>query len=275
MRVRKVKLRGFLTYKDEELIDFTRLFDKKIFLISGPTGSGKTTIFDAIAFALYGEVPREIGMEDLRSDYLSEEDYFTYVDLEFSLAEKIYKIIRVPSQRAVEIKLPKNISHRVELYDITEGKILLADKIKEADDKIREIVGLDKSQFSKVMLLAQGQFQKFLISKSDEKAALLSDIFKTDALRSIQNELKIRSLSNKKKFSQVDEDLENVLTYNEILKEKISDDLILSRDFENIIKIITGTKNDQDVLIENILEDLGKLEENEKSLITDLEKLKP
>ena len=68
MRVRKVKLRGFLTYKDEELIDFTRLFDKKIFLISGPTGSGKTTIFDAIAFALYGEGPREIGMEDLRSD---------------------------------------------------------------------------------------------------------------------------------------------------------------------------------------------------------------
>lgn len=274
MRVRKVKLRGFLTYKDEELIDFTRLFDKKIFLISGPTGSGKTTIFDAIAFALYGEVPREIGMEDLRSDYLSEEDYFTYVDLEFSLAEKIYKIIRVPSQRAVEIKLPKNISHRVELYDITEGKILLADKVKEADDKIREIVGLDKSQFSKVMLLAQGQFQKFLISKSDEKAALLSDIFKTDALRAIQNELKIRSLSNKKKFSQVDKDLENVLTYNEILKEKISDDLILSRDFENIIKIITGTKNNQDVLIENILEDLGKLEENEKSLITDLEKAK-
>ena len=274
MRVRKVKLRGFLTYKDEELIDFTRLFDKKIFLISGPTGSGKTTIFDAIAFALYGEVPREIGMEDLRSDYLSEEDYFTYVDLEFSLAEKIYKIIRIPSQRAVEIKLPKNISHRVELYDITEGKILLADKIKEANDKIREIVGLDKSQFSKVMLLAQGQFQKFLISKSDEKAALLSDIFKTDALRAIQNELKMRSLSNKKKFTQVDKNLENVLTYNEILKEKISEDLILSRDFENIIKIITATKNDQDVLIENILEDLGKLEENKKSLITDLEKAK-
>lgn len=274
MRVRKVKLRGFLTYKDEELIDFTRLFDKKIFLISGPTGSGKTTIFDAIAFALYGEVPREIGMEDLRSDYLSEEDYFTYVDLEFSLAEKIYKIIRVPSQRAVEIKSPKNISHRVELYDITEGKILLADKVKDAEDKIREIVGLDKSQFSKVMLLAQGQFQKFLISKSDEKAALLSDIFKTDALRSIQNELKIRSLSNKKKFSQVDEDLENVLTYNEILKEKISEDLILSRDFENIIKIIASTKNDQDLLIENILGKLGKLDENEKSLITDLEKAK-
>ena len=274
MRVRKVKLRGFLTYKDEELIDFTRLFDKKIFLISGPTGSGKTTIFDAIAFALYGEVPREIGMEDLRSDYLSEEDYFTYVDLEFSLAEKIYKIIRVPSQRAVEIKSPKNISHRVELYDITEGKILLADKVKDADDKIRGIVGLDKSQFSKVMLLAQGQFQKFLISKSDEKAALLSDIFKTDALRSIQNELKMRSLSNKKKFSQVDKDLENVLTYNEILKEKISEDLILSRDFENIIKIIASTKNDQDLLIENILEKLGKLNENEKSLITDLEKAK-
>ena len=274
MKVRKVKLRGFLTYKDEVTIDFTRLFDKKIFLISGPTGSGKTTIFDAISFALYGEVPREIAMEDLRSDYLSEEDDFTYVDLEFGLGEKIYKIVRVPSQRAVELKNPKNIGHRVEFYDITGKKILLADKVKEVDDKVKEIVGLDKSQFSKVMLLAQGQFQKFLISKSDEKANLLSDIFKPDAQRAIQDELKTRALDNRKKLIQIDKDLENVVSYNEILAEKISSDLISKHDFGKIFEIISYLENNQDSFLKEILKSLAKLEKREKSLISDLEKAK-
>lgn len=272
MKVRKVKLRGFLTYKDEIEIDFTRLFEKKIFLISGPTGSGKTTIFDAISFALYGEVPREIAMEDLRSDYLSEEDDFTYVDLEFGLGEKIYKIVRVPSQRAVELKNPKNIGHRVEFYDITGEKILLADKIKEVDDKVKEIVGLDKSQFSKVMLLAQGQFQKFLISKSDEKAALLSDIFKTDAQRAIQDELKTRALDNRKKLSQIDKDLENVVSYNEILAEKITSDLISKHDFKSIFEVISDIEKTQDSFLKEILKSLANLEKREKSLISDLEK---
>lgn len=274
MKVRKVKLRGFLTYKGEVEIDFTRLFEKKIFLISGPTGSGKTTIFDAISFALYGEVPREIAMEDLRSDYLSEEDDFTYVDLEFGLGEKIYKIVRVPSQRAVELKNPKNIGHRVEFYDITGEKILLADKIKEVDDKIKEIVGLDKSQFSKVMLLAQGQFQKFLISKSDEKAALLSDIFKTDAQRAIQDELKTRALDNRKKLAQIDKDLENVVSYNEILAEKITSDLISKHDFKNIFEIISDIEKTQDSFLKEILKSLDNLEKREKSLISNLEKAK-
>lgn len=274
MKVRKVRLRGFLTYKGEVEIDFTRLFEKKIFLISGPTGSGKTTIFDAISFALYGEVPREIAMEDLRSDYLSEEDDFTYVDLEFALGEKIYKIIRVPSQRAVELKNPKNIPHRVEFYDITGEKILLADKIKEADDKVKEIVGLDKSQFSKVMLLAQGQFQKFLISKSDEKATLLSDIFKTDAQRAIQDELKTRASDNRKKLAQIDKDLENVVSYNEILAEKITSDLISKHDFRSIFEIISDIEKNQDSFLKEILKSLDNLEKREKSLISDLEKAK-
>lgn len=274
MKVRKVRLRGFLTYKGEVEIDFTRLFEKKIFLISGPTGSGKTTIFDAISFALYGEVPREIAMEDLRSDYLSEEDDFTYVDLEFALGEKIYKIVRVPSQRAVELKNPKNIPHRVEFYDITGEKILLADKIKEADDKVKEIVGLDKSQFSKVMLLAQGQFQKFLISKSDEKATLLSDIFKTDAQRAIQDELKTRASDNRKKLAQIDKDLENVVSYNEILAEKITSDLISKHDFKSIFEIISDIEKTQDSFLKEILKSLDNLEKREKSLISNLEKAK-
>lgn len=266
MRVRKLKLRGFMTYKGEATIDFTRLFDKKIFLISGPTGSGKTTIFDAIAFALYEEVPREIDQDRLRSDYLTEDDPYTYVSLEFSIGDMTYLIKRIPSQRAVELKRPKNINHRVELYDITLGKKLLADKVSDARDMVKKIIGLDGGQFSKVMVLAQGEFQKFLQSKSDEKADLLSDIFKTDKYRAIQEELKERASTSKKEIESVDKDLNNIISYNEDLKDLIARDDILGLDFKKIRKDLEE-KIESD---ENKLRDFENKEEGLRKSQADL-----
>src|SRR5574344_1601637 len=274
MKVRKLKMRGFLTYKEEVTIDFTRLYDKKIFLISGPTGSGKTTIFDAITFALYEKVPREISMENLRSDYLTENDPYTFVDIEFAIADRIYKVRRVPNQRAVELKNPKNIGHRVEFYDITNEKILLADKIKDASEAIKEIVGLDESQFTKVMLLAQGQFQKFLISKSDEKAKLLSDIFKTDAQKALQDTLKEKAKENRDKISEIDKNLNNVISYNEILAEKIEDDLVLRHDFPGIENITSDLIKTQKSYLNVVNNSLDNLKAEEKDLIKSLEKAK-
>lgn len=274
MKVRKLKMRGFLTYKEEVTIDFTRLYDKKIFLISGPTGSGKTTIFDAITFALYEKVPREISMENLRSDYLTENDSYTFVDIEFAIADRIYKVRRVPNQRAVELKNPKNIGHRVEFYDITNEKILLADKIKDASEAIKEIVGLDESQFTKVMLLAQGQFQKFLISKSDEKAKLLSDIFKTDAQKALQDTLKEKAKENRDKIGEIDKNLNNVISYNEILAEKIEDDLVLRHDFPGIENITSDLIKTQKSYLNVVNNSLDNLKAEEKDLIKSLEKAK-
>ena len=274
MKVRKLKMRGFLTYKDEVEIDFRKLYDKKIFLISGPTGSGKTTIFDAIAFALYEKVPRDIAMENLRSDYLTENDPYTYVDLEFAIADRIYKVIRIPSQRAVETKRAKNIGHRVEFYDITNEKILLADKIKDASDLIKDLVGLDESQFTKVMLLAQGQFQKFLISKSDEKAKLLSDIFKTDAQKALQDSLKEKAKENRDKVNEIDKNLNNVISYNEILSEKIDPDLILRHDFPAIENKTKEIINSQKLHLSVVKNSLNNLKIQEKDLIKAMEKAK-
>lgn len=174
----------------------------------------------------------------------------------------------------MEIKNPKNIGHRVELYDITDEKILLADKIKDASDLIKDIVGLDESQFTKVMLLAQGQFQKFLISKSDEKAKLLSDIFKTDAQKALQDSLKERAKENKDKISEIDKNLNNVISYNEILAEKIEPDQILRHDFpgiENITNEIIKTHNSNLDMVKNSLD---KLKLKEKDLIKTMEKAK-
>lgn len=96
MRPKILKMRGFITYKDQVEIDFSKLYDRKIFLISGDTGSGKTSIFDAISFALYGKVAREIDDDRLRCDFLSEEDPYTFVSLEFEVGDKTYLIERIP-----------------------------------------------------------------------------------------------------------------------------------------------------------------------------------
>src|SRR5699024_5888792 len=101
MKPIKLELRGFLTYKNKIVIDFTKLYNSHIFLISGDTGSGKTSIFDAILFSLYGEIARkDVKHENLRSDFLQENEKFTYVKFSFSINDSKYEIMRIPTQRA-------------------------------------------------------------------------------------------------------------------------------------------------------------------------------
>ena len=121
-------MRGFITYKEEIDIDFTTLFEKKIFLISGATGSGKTSIFDAINFALYGKVARDISADRLRCDFLSEEDPYTYVSLDFEVGDRTYRIERIPRQVAKKTKIGQNIGNAVSLYAVSYTHLTLPTK---------------------------------------------------------------------------------------------------------------------------------------------------
>jgi len=170
-------------------IDFTHLDD--IFLISGKTGSGKTTIFDALCFALYGKLPggRKNLEPKIRSDFASLDDE-CWVELEFSLGNQIYLV-----QRSPKLERPKKRGtgttiedEKAVLYKLTETgeqKSLSARK-SEADEKIAQLLGLSAEEFSKIVLLPQGEFAQFLQQNSQARREVLKKIFPVDEAAAIR-----------------------------------------------------------------------------------------
>ena len=268
MKPIKLKIRGFLTYKNEIEIDFTKLYAKKIFVISGDTGSGKTSIFDAISFALYGSVARDIPIDRLRSDFLTEEDPYTFVNLIFEVDGKIYEIERIPSQIAHKSKDYQDIKNSVALYEITNERKLISEKITETKDKINEIIGLDQNQFSKVMLLAQGDFQQFLNAKSDERTKLLGDIFRTQEYKDIQESIKQRASEAFKNMQVIDERLESTLCRFDEINKVINKDDILVHDFNKINEAIDKYKINLDKDLKELLKEESELQALEKEEIS-------
>lgn len=240
MKPVKLEMYGFMTYKNKTFIDFTKLYDSKIFIISGDTGSGKTTIFDAISFALFGEIQREgFNSNDIRSDFLGGDDPLTYVDFSFEIDGEYYRIKRIPNQIAKKTRANVNISHGVEFYKIeNEKEILISDGPQKTNKKIVEVIGLDYSQLNRVMILAQGEFSKFLKSSSDKKAELLSKIFSSFIYKDIEEKLKEASKDSKKNLENISKSLESEISKNNLLSENIDSQLIELKNFEEIFEII-------------------------------------
>ena len=174
MKPLQLTMRAFGAYAGEQIIDFTLLGDKNFFLIHGPTGSGKTTILDAISFALYGSASGDLReSKNLRSDYAPAEQK-TEVEFTFKSGEYIYQVLRSPEQ---ELKKQRGEGTRKEP---------LAAKSDEVTRKITELIGFKAEQFRQIVLLPQGEFRRFLIAESKDRKAILETIFKTELYRRIE-----------------------------------------------------------------------------------------
>ena len=188
MRFNKLTMQAFGTFNNLVEIDFTTLNNGGIFLITGPTGAGKTTIFDAICFALYGELSsiNNTPTEKIRSDY-AKSDLITYVELEFEINKKKYYIKRTPQQDDVITKRGNtgSIKHEVILkYD----DVMIAD-IKGVNDKINEIIGLTCPMFKQVVMLPQNEFRKLLNAKTSEKEYIFRNVFSTSFIKDFQEKI--------------------------------------------------------------------------------------
>ena len=197
MKPLQLTMRAFGAYADEQTIDFTLLGDKNFFLIHGPTGSGKTTILDAISFALYGSASGDLReSKSLRSDYAPAEQK-TEVEFTFKSGEHIYQVLRAPEQ---ELKKQRGEGTRkvpaaAALFKLLSdgSKDPLAAKSDEVTKKITEIIGFKAEQFRQIVLLPQGEFRRFLIAESKDRKAILETIFKTELYRRIETLLAERS----------------------------------------------------------------------------------
>ena len=174
MKPIRLELQAFGPYVTKQVIDFEKLSEKGIFLIKGPTGSGKTTIFDAMTFALYGGSSGETekaksGRNDLEEWRCSQADdkTATYVSFTFSVRGRRYVFTR-----KLEMKR-KNLSTLYEAGEIDEaGNVIPFFERPKKDDltqKAEELIGLTKDQFRQVVLLPQGQFERFLTASSQDK----------------------------------------------------------------------------------------------------------
>ncbi|MGI1805339.1 AAA family ATPase [Exiguobacterium sp. TDN 0502] len=193
MRPEQLTLRAFGPFAGEETIDFTALAGRTMFVISGNTGAGKTTIFDALTFALYGETSGgEREMSELRSHFAMPEQK-TEVELEFTLKGERYRIIRQPSQPHPVNKT--GYSHEAELsrFDGSTWKPL-AVKIPEIKQRVQELIQLDHKQFSQILLLPQNKFRELLMAESKDKLQILKQLFKTEHYGEFQQRLHRQAL---------------------------------------------------------------------------------
>ncbi|MGM8213217.1 AAA family ATPase [Virgibacillus sp. W0430] len=206
MKPLKLKLTAFGPYKNTEIIDFTTLKANRLFVISGNTGAGKTTIFDGICFALYGSASgqdRE-NYSMLRSDF-ADDDVHTAVELTFDIHGKQYRIFR---QLAHVKKGNKNKTgdryEFVEFVDGIEKPCVDRPIVSEINKKIESLIGLTQDQFKQIVMLPQGEFRKLLTSQTENKEAILRRLFRTESYQQIGGRLKERKdeLNNQFKREQ-------------------------------------------------------------------------
>lgn len=192
MRPRKLTLSAFGPYAERTVLDLDALGTSGLYLITGDTGAGKTTIFDAITFALYGEASgdnREPSM--FRSKYAKPE-VPTEVELEFAYGEKNYRVRRNPEYERPKSRGEGFTLQRAEAeLTFPDGRVLT--KQREVDAAIREITGVSREQFMQIAMIAQGDFLKLLLASTEDRKKIFRQIFSTQLFQSLQERLKKES----------------------------------------------------------------------------------
>lgn len=228
MKPRILTIQAFGPYAKKTTVDFTALERDGLFLVCGATGAGKTTIFDAIAYALFGEAsggPERRSADSFRSDYAAPETE-TYVELEFEHRGALYQVRRTP-----EYLCPKKVgegmkvSKRTAVLRLPDGRIL--ENIKDVNTEIQNLIGLTRAQFAQTVMIAQGDFRKILTASSADRKAIFQKLFHTVRYADFQDMLSAMESEAKLKIAALEQEI--LLTVRDlILPENAADSEILT-----------------------------------------------
>src|SRR5690625_5276292 len=245
MRPLTLKMTAFGPYKDKETIDFNDLDGHSLFVISGNTGAGKTTIFDGICFALYGTASGQDRENNamLRSDF-AEDGINTSVELIFELKGRKYRVLRQLGH--IKQGNKSKTGEDYEFFEITaDGEVPCVDRqmVSEIDKKMEALIGLTKDQFKQIVMLPQGEFRKLLTSKTENKEEILRRLFKTEPYKQISERLREKRNLADDAFKQAAQMKDNVIREIKNTLPKREDSVItqvLSGEFYNVQQIKAG-----------------------------------
>ena len=246
MKLISLTIEAFGPYRDSVTLDFNELQNHSMFLISGPTGAGKTSILDAMVYALYGEPSGEVRKTDaIRSDF-AEPQRMTRVDFSFAIGEAQYRVERLPKQLVAKKRgtgmREQNASATV--YEMKDGEWkVIATSAAAIRDTIQRIIGFRKDQFLQVVLLPQGEFRKLLVASTSEREELLHTLFRTELYRRLQDALKAA-------YDEAKSGIEENVTKQTILLQSIPHDEetpILT--IEHVRKLLKHRESHRDTLV--------------------------
>lgn len=241
MRPERLRISAFGPYAGQEDLDFSALGNHTLFLICGPTGAGKSTILDAMCYALYGKTSGAVRSgEDLRSNYVGY-DRKTYVEFDFAIGDRHYRIYRSPTQLLERQKGDRSrpVEHKgkADFYEIDEeGREKAYITSKGVDSAVEELLGVGLEQFRQIILLPQGDFRKLLLADSSDRQKIMEQLFQTGIYLAFEKRLQEETQKLKTEYSrgelqrttlletcrsESEEELEKQAETNEkILKEK-------------------------------------------------------
>ena len=269
MKPIRLELKEFGPYKNE-IIEWDRIINEPIFLITGKTGSGKSTLFDAITYALYNKTTGGKDIASLRTKTALDKDK-TQVNFDFELSGKKYRIERTLAYLKAG---NKNLtSGKVALMQYNDEKLeVIATKEQEVKEKIEELIGLDDKQFCQIIILPQGKFKEFLLSKSSEKKETLRSLFNTYFYQKFVEQLQEQSKKLDSSHKQKEKELITRFEQFDIEEELTKFEYLKDENFEEILSIIQS--QEETIKIEK--KELLKLERSfskEKENFIELSKL--
>lgn len=210
MRPKKLVIQAFGPYQNQVEIDFTNFSQGDIFLITGNTGTGKTALFDAITFALYGSPSGDNRKVEMLRNKTAASDLETFVTLDFEYDHLDYSITRYPAYMRAK-KSGAGLTQAIAKVELSlpSGQVIAG--IKEVEEYVYQILKLNKEQFSQIVMIAQNDFLKFLVSSTKERKEILRSIFATDFYEKFENQLKLDTTIKRKEFDDLKLEYELIL----------------------------------------------------------------
>nr|WP_195455712.1 SMC family ATPase [Ruminococcus sp. 1001713B170207_170306_F5] len=203
MRPEKLTISAFGPYADRTEIDFSRLGDSGLYLITGDTGAGKTTIFDAITFALYGQASGQVRDSAMFRSKYADTATETFVELVFSYQGKKYQVFRSPEYMAPKKRGTGLTLRKAEAQLIYPDERQPVTKARDVTKAIEELLGLDYEQFTQIAMIAQGDFQKLLLAGTVQRGEIFRQIFHTGIYQQVQLKLKDAARARYKEYDEM------------------------------------------------------------------------